>query len=149
MINVMVNLKQLFESKRKYYEAERVYGKHIYDFIKDTYERMNDKSLPKSCGLRINFEECGKYSSPELVISGDVRLLTDEIIGAVISEYDLLVTYKCISTGLDVRNNHITQKAKVYFSHNWEDDPFNKDGYVDVVNNITIEYNNGKGSVNE
>ena len=31
----MVNLKQLFESKRKYYEAERVYGKHIYDFIKD------------------------------------------------------------------------------------------------------------------
>ena len=144
----MVNLKQLYESKRKYYEAERVYGQYIYDFIKNTYEKMNGTELPKSCGVRVKFEEVGKYSSPELVVSGDIRLLTDEIIGALIDKFDLLVTYKCISTGLDVRNNHILQKAKVYFSHNWQDDPFNKDGYVDVINNITIEYNN-KGKINE
>lgn len=139
----MVNLLELFNSKRKYYEAERVYGQSIYNFIKETNEKTTGKELPKSCGIHINFEEIGEYDSPELQITGDSRLLNSTIIEAIEKEYQLKAVYKSIQTGVNIAEmtNHplIRSECKVYFKHKYNDNEKYHTG-EDKINNITINY---------
>lgn len=139
----MVNLLELFNSKRKYYEAERIYGEQIYDFIKKTNEKLTGEKLPKSCGLHINFKEIGEYDSPELQITGDSRLLNSTIIESIEKEYQLQAVYKSVQTGVNIakRSNQplIKSECKIYFKHKYVDNEEYRNG-EDKVNNITIFY---------
>ena len=140
----MCNLKELFYAKRRYFEAERIYGENIYNFIRSEYFRLNNIELPKSIGARVEFKEIGKYGKPELVVSGRADILTGGIINALMEEFNLKVYYKCISTGVNESSGEIIQKTRVYFGHNWTFDELKSDEeVVDKVNGIKIIYNQG------
>ena len=133
-----MNLKQLYDAKRKYYEAERIYGEYIYNYIREYYNLTHTDKLEKSVGARVEFKEIGKYSNPELVISSISKVLTDDIINVLCQEFQLKVTHKCLLTDMNDSDKKIISKIRVYFRHDYDDEtPVN---LTDVVNGIVIDY---------
>ena len=93
------------------------------------YKRVFEKSVmsvnpqvdAKGSFIKIEFKEMGDYSHDELVISSVSDYLTDEVIGALINEYDLTVSYKCVQTGFNMDTNEVNMRTRVFFRCNFEE----------------------------
>ena len=90
-----MNVKELIDNKKDYFESEREFGEEINQFIRSIIKEFNPNEYDKNYYIKIDFNEIGKYGDYEVEITSVADYLTDEVIGALVREYDLIVTYKC------------------------------------------------------
>lgn len=112
-----MNVKELIDSKREYFEKERELGEEINQFIRDAVKEFNPNEYDKNYYIKIDFNEVGKYGNYELEITSVADYLTDEVIGALVREYNLLVTYKCSQTGFNLASGEVNRDKKVFFRY--------------------------------
>lgn len=110
-------LKDLFDDKREYFESERQLGEEMNNFIREVVRRTNPTVDSKNYYIKIEFKEVGKYSHDEIVITSVSDYLTDEVIGALVREYNLKVTYKCVQTGFNIEEQEVNMQSRVFFRH--------------------------------
>ena len=79
---------------------------------------INPQVDAKAYFIKIEFNEMGKYSHDELEITSVSDYLTDDVIGALVNEYGLVVTYKCVQTGFNMNTNEVNMRSKVFFMCN-------------------------------
>ncbi|MBR3362557.1 MAG: hypothetical protein IKG40_01370 [Bacilli bacterium] len=113
-----MNIKELLDNKREYYESERELGEEINQFIRKTIMNINPQIDAKAYFIKIEFNEMGKYSHDELEITSVSDYLTDDVIGALVNEYGLVVTYKCVQTGFNMNTKEVNMQSKVFFMCN-------------------------------
>ena len=113
-----MNIKELLDNKREYYESERELGEEINQFIRKTIMNINPQVDAKAYFIKIEFNEMGKYSHDELEITSVSDYLTDDVIGALVNEYGLVVTYKCVQTGFNMNTKEVNMQSKVFFMCN-------------------------------
>ncbi len=113
-----MKIKELLDNKREYYESERELGEEINQFIRKTIMNINPQVDAKAYFIKIEFNEMGKYSHDELEITSVSDYLTDDVIGALVNEYGLVVTYKCVQTGFNMNTNEVNMRSKVFFMCN-------------------------------
>ena len=112
-----MNIKELIDSKREYYEQERELGEEINQFIRNVVKEFNPVEYDKNYYIKIDFNEVGKYGDYELEITSVADYLSDEVIGALVREYNLLVTYKCSQTGFNLSSGEVNRDKKVFFRY--------------------------------
>lgn len=113
-----MKIKELLDNKREYYESERELGEEINQFIRKTIMNINPQVDAKAYFIKIEFNEMGKYSHDELEITSVSDYLTDDVIGALVNEYGLVVTYKCVQTGFNMNTKEVNMQSKVFFMCN-------------------------------
>lgn len=138
-----MNIKELLDNKREYYESERELGEEINQFIRKTVMSVNPQVDAKGSFIKIEFNEMGKYSHDELEITSVSDYLTDEVIGALVNEYGLVVTYKCVQTGFNMNTNEVTMQSKVFFMCT-SDEVMETDTVVEESEDEVIEEDEGE-----
>ena len=131
-----MNIKELIESKKSYYETEREFGEEINQFIRKVVQEFDPESYNRNYYIQIDFNEVGKYGKYELEITSVADYLTDEVIGALVREYDLVVTYKCSQTGFNMGTGEVNRQLRVYFRYAEEEEEEVEDVVEDLVDDV-------------
>lgn len=116
-----MNVKELIDEKKEYFESEREFGEEITQFIMNIIKEFDPNEYDKNYYIKIDFNEIGKYGDYEVEITTVADYLTDEVIGALVREYDLIVTYKCSQTGFNIGTGEVNRNKKVFFKYVGED----------------------------
>ena len=116
-----MNVKELIDNKKDYFESEREFGEEINQFIRSIIKEVHPNEYHKNYYIKIDFNEIGKYGDYEVEITSVADYLTDEVIGALVREYDLIVTYKCSQTGFNLGTGEVNRDKKVFFKYAGEE----------------------------